>query len=140
MRRGDALRRRFGLWLGSLLLLVTVVAVAQDATEDADKEEPRRPQVRLPNYYGRVVSGQQREKIYAIQREYAPRIEAIEKQLQELVAERDAKMRGVLTPEQQKQIDELAAQAAERRERARAERRAASEQSPDESDSASRSE
>jgi hypothetical protein len=87
--------------------------------------EKKKIRVRLPNYYGRVVDSEQREKIYAIQREYAPKIEALEAQLAALEAERDERVEGVLTAEQLAKVKELRAEAKAKRARARAAKAAA---------------
>lgn len=64
---------------------------------------------RLPMYYAQVVDKEQRTRILAIQDEYAPKIEAIQRQIDALTKERDDKVAAVLTPEQQKKIDDLKA-------------------------------
>jgi hypothetical protein len=66
---------------------------------------------RLPPYFGKVVDKQQREKIYAIQNEYRPKIAAARKAMDTLVKEQNDKMLAVLTPEQQKQVQDAAANA-----------------------------
>lgn len=109
----------------SLLLTMVDWAVADEQAGEptrppaAQRSEPRG---RLPNYYTRVVTPEQREKIYGIQQQYAMKIEALEKQLAELVAQRDAEVDKVLTPEQRTQVkalaDEAAARARQRRQQA----------------------
>jgi hypothetical protein len=71
---------------------------------------------RLPTYYTKVIDKEQRAKILAIQDEYAAKIEAIQRQLKDLTKERDDKIAAVLTPEQQKKIDELKAAAQKARD------------------------
>ncbi|MGQ9564282.1 MAG: hypothetical protein ACUVQG_13450 [Thermogutta sp.] len=70
---------------------------------------------RLPMYYARVVTEEQRQKIYAIQREYYPKIAALRKQLEDLIAEQNAKIEAVLTPEQKSELDKIRAEAAAKR-------------------------
>lgn len=70
---------------------------------------------RLPMYYSRVVDNEQREKIYAIQREYAPKIDALQAQLEALTADRDEKVEAVLTPEQRNTVEKLRAAAKTKR-------------------------
>lgn len=91
---------------------------AQDAAEPAPpaatqpERKPRaKPRGRLPFYYTKVVDKQQREQIYAIQAKHADAIAKIRAELAKVVAERDAEIRAVLTPEQQQQIDKLRAEA-----------------------------
>jgi hypothetical protein len=70
---------------------------------------------RLPVYYARVVDEKQRQKIYDIQRKYHPQIEALQKQLEELIAKRNAEIEAVLTPQQKAEIEKLRQEAATRR-------------------------
>lgn len=85
---------------------------AQSAQQEAQPAQPTPPRGRLPAYYGQVVNQQQREQIYAIQAKYSARIAELQKQLEELRAQRDAEIEKVLTPEQLKRIAELRARAA----------------------------
>lgn len=71
---------------------------------------------RLPAYYRQVVTEQQRQAIYRIQAEYAPKIAALRAQLEALIAEQDAKIRAVLSPEQLKRIEQLREEAKKARE------------------------
>jgi hypothetical protein len=70
---------------------------------------------RLPNFYAQVVTAEQRQKIYDIQRKYFDKIEALRKQLEALIAQRDAEIEAVLTPEQKAKIEQLRKEASERR-------------------------
>ncbi|MBN2477188.1 MAG: hypothetical protein JXB62_21450 [Pirellulales bacterium] len=83
-------------------------------------EKAKESRGRLPSYYRRVVDEKQREAIYAIQKEYAPKIAALKAQLETLTNERDAKVVAVLTPEQRKEIDDLKAAAKAEREKKKA--------------------
>ncbi|MGL6227111.1 MAG: hypothetical protein ACRC10_10880 [Thermoguttaceae bacterium] len=60
---------------------------------------------RLPNGYGKLVSAQQKEDIYAIQREYLPLIELLRVRMELLKAEMDNKIKDKLSPEQAKKVD-----------------------------------
>ena len=72
------------------------------------KAEAKKPSHRLPNYFGDLgLEEGQRDKIYAVQDEYGPKIEALERQLETLRKERDAKVAAVLTPDQVKKLDDL---------------------------------
>ncbi len=94
------------LWLVPALMTVAlagprVSAVAQDAEPAAAKKQPaaaKKFRGRLPNYYRQVVDAKQRTAIYKVQKEYAPRIEALKAQLAALMKERDEKVVAVLTP------------------------------------------
>jgi len=76
-------------------------------------QETFRP--RLPMYYARVVDEKQRQKIYDIQRKYHPQIEALQRQLEELIAKRNAEIEAVLTAEQKAEIEKLRQEAGTRR-------------------------
>ncbi len=66
---------------------------------------------RLPPYFGAVVTPELREKIYAIQAEYDPKISELRKEIEALTNARDEKIYALLTPEQRKKIEELKAAA-----------------------------
>ncbi|GAB6165763.1 hypothetical protein JCM19992_17630 [Thermostilla marina] len=87
---------------------------SQPATNDA-KTGTSNFRPRLPNYYAAVVSEQQRQQIYAIQREYWEKIQPLLKQLEALEAERDAKIEAVLSPEQKAAVQKARDEAAARR-------------------------
>ena len=111
------------------LLLTAGSPLAQENSADGAKAaaQPRvRAQARgrLPNFYRQLVSPDQREKIYSIQKSYSSQIEDLEKQLADLVAKRNAEIESVLTPEQRAKLKNLEADAAKQREEAR-KRRAA---------------
>jgi Spy/CpxP family protein refolding chaperone len=90
----------------------TILSAAEGDSPEGDK--PAKPRGRLPAYYSRVVTPEQRAEIYSIQEEYAPQIEELVLQLQTLIAERDSKVSGVLTPEQLDEIKQLKADARSR--------------------------
>jgi hypothetical protein len=83
--------------------------------EESAPKKTKEFRPRLPSYYGRVVDQKQRERIYGIQREYHPKIEDLRAQLAALIAERDEKIAGVLTPEQRKEVERLQAEARAKR-------------------------
>lgn len=58
----------------------------------------------LPMGYRDVVTGEQREQIYAIQKEYRPKMEELMKQMSALRQEMDQKIESILTPEQKEKI------------------------------------
>jgi hypothetical protein len=72
------------------------------AKEPQDKDEPAG---RLPPYYKDVVDEAQRDKIYAIQAEYADRIDRLRKQLDDLLEQRDQRIEAVLTPQQRAKVE-----------------------------------
>ncbi len=84
--------------------------VSAEQKGDAVKAEPKATKKRatvrrLPAYYAQLVDDRQRERIYRIQSDYGPRIEALETEIEALTAKRDAEIRAVLTPEQRQQLD-----------------------------------
>jgi hypothetical protein len=83
-------------------------------TKTVDKKG-KAPSNRLPPYYSKVVDQQQREKIYVIQNEYRPKIAAARKALETLIKEQIEKTLAVLTPEQQKKVQDAAATAKKKR-------------------------
>ena len=119
--------RRLACWtlLGCLTVAVATVAQpvlgvegkapATETTKKKIKVKVRKGHHRLPNYYAIVVGDEQREKIYNIQDEYRPKIEALRAELKVLLKERNEKIEAVLTPEQKQQIDEARAEAEAKR-------------------------
>ena len=73
------------------------------AKKGADEDEE--PAGRLPAYFKDVVDEAQRDKIYAIQAEYANRIDRLRQQLTALEDERDERIERVLTPQQQARVE-----------------------------------
>jgi hypothetical protein len=104
-----------------ILPLVVSIALAQQDTKssskadakaadkaDAKSTKPRAPaRGRLPAYYSQVVNGQQRERIYAIQQQYAPKIAELKAQLAALQDKQNAEVEAVLTPEQLATVKKL---------------------------------
>jgi hypothetical protein len=70
-------------------------------------EKSKAPKGRLPPHYAKVVTQQQREKIYNIQEEYRTKIEAARAQLDALVKEEKDKISAVLNEEQKKKVEEF---------------------------------
>ena len=102
------------------LLLVGGSPFAQEKAAAPQNEAPASPRAqargRLPNYYRQVVTPDQREKIYAVQSKYVEQIEALEKQIAEIEAKRDAEVLALLSPEQQEKVKMLEEEARKRRE------------------------
>ncbi|MBX3413675.1 MAG: hypothetical protein KF708_13375 [Pirellulales bacterium] len=107
-------------WSALCLGLVVIGGDLLSAQEKAGVAKPKLPRGRLPAYYSQVVSPDQKEKIYEVQKSYAPRIKELRAQLATLQTERDAKCRALLTSEQRKKVDELVAEAKAARETAEA--------------------
>jgi Spy/CpxP family protein refolding chaperone len=111
------------LWttLASLAIVLACLArptIGQDegkASQPAAAKTAKKSRGRLPNFYRQVVDPQQRETIYKIQAEYAPKIAELQAQLEKLIKERDEKIAAVLTPEQRKRVEDLNAAARAKR-------------------------
>lgn len=95
-----------------LLLLSCGPLAAQDAAPAARAK----PRGRLPAYYAKVISAPQKEQVYRVQAEYEQRIDALESQIAALEKQRNDAIRALLTPEQRKQVDALAAEAKTKRD------------------------
>ena len=83
----------------------------------AAKKKPAKPRGRLPNYYTKVVSPQQRKLIYSIQGKYAEQIAKLQKELDALKAKMNAEVAAVLTSEQKAEVEKLRAAAAAKRKK-----------------------
>jgi hypothetical protein len=103
-----------------------VVAQPKDGAAKAEVKKAKKAPAkgRLPAYYSQVVTEGQRQRIYQIQADYNPKIEALEAEIEALESQRDAEIRAVLSPEQQKRLDARIADAQAKRE-AKAEKKAA---------------
>ena len=83
--------------------------------ESKAESKARRGPRRLPLYYARVVSSEQRERIYEIQAEYAEEIQAIENELKKKMSERDQAVQAVLSVEQLDEVKRWISEAKKRR-------------------------
>ena len=104
---------------GGFLFSHAAVSLAADPAKTpakADKAEKAKAAGRLPAHYGEVVDAKQREAIYAIQQQYTEKVNQLKADLDALIKQRDAKIEGVLTPEQKQKIADLAATAKAKRE------------------------
>jgi type II secretory pathway component HofQ len=97
------------------LLAVPYLVLAQSEGEAPSKTPAEGRRSPLPSLFGKIaVNDQQREQLYRIQDEYAAKIDALQQQIKALLAERDAKMEGVLTPGQKLRLAELREEARQR--------------------------
>lgn len=90
-------------------------AKAADKADAKAAKQRAKPRGRLPAYYNQVIDGQQRDKIYAIQQQYEPKINELKAELQALQDKLDAEVEGVLTPEQRTKVKELTDAAKQKR-------------------------
>ena len=95
------------------------VPAEQPAAEESTPKKKRAFRGRLPAYYGQVVDEEQRKMIYAVQMEYAPKIDALKAQLATLIEQQNQRVTAVLTPEQLKQVEDFKAAAKAKRQRAK---------------------
>ena len=121
MRRSIAMRAL--PWTGLALLTITLAWAGRPATgqeesgaKPAAAKKAKKFRGRLPNHYRHVVDEKQRQEIYKIQEEYASRLAALKAQLAAMTKERDEKVVAVLTPEQLKKVEQLAAEAKAKRD------------------------
>ena len=73
----------------------------------APRETSKTLHGRLPPYYSRVVTPQQRKKIYEIQAEYRPKIKIARARLNALINEQKEKIAEVLSTEQKLKLAEI---------------------------------
>jgi hypothetical protein len=83
-------------------------ALAAEATSPTNATKTNKAfKGRLPPHYAKVVTEEQRAKIYAIQGEYRARIDAAREQLNTLLKEEKEKISAVLTEDQKKKVEEF---------------------------------
>ena len=102
---------------------VSQATLLQEKSETEAKA--RRGWRRLPLYYARVVSSEQRERIYEIQAEYAEEIEVIENELKKKMNERDQAVQAVLSVEQLDEVKRWISEAKKRRAQRQEEKKTA---------------
>jgi hypothetical protein len=133
-------RLAWGTMLAAVAFALTSVPPSAQADEGANSGgKPAAAKSRwshkgLPRFYAKVVTPEQRETILKIQGEYAPKLDELKAKIKELRAqmdaltkERDGKIKAVLTPEQQKQIEEAEAKAQEKAQAKKDRRKAVAE-------------
>lgn len=124
----------FALCLGLALLLPASSPAQNDADQPAAAagETPAKSyRGPLPDYFGKLGVGEpQREKLYAVDAEYAGRIEALQKQIAELEKERNTRLEALLTPGQKLRLQELREEAAARAAAQAAREQATAEAAP----------
>ncbi len=93
----------------------TEVSAAQQASDRVRFERPAYFRPRLPPYYTEVVDGLQRERIYAIQKQYWQQVQNLKEQIAELESRRDRQIESQLRPEQRERVEQLRREAFEKR-------------------------
>lgn len=110
-----------GLLVGIAVLPQWLAAQADPAKKAPVAEKLDRP-APLPTYFGMIaVDDAQRKKLYGIRDEYAGKLADLQKQIDKLEAERDARMEAELTPGQKLRLQELRKKAAEEKAAKKAE-------------------
>lgn len=105
------------VWAG-MPVVMSVSSAADEKSAAAEKEAkpakkaPADYRGPLPFYYAKVVSPDQKEKLYVITEKYAAEIKQLQGKLKELEAARDKELEAALTPEQLTRIKELRDEAA----------------------------
>ena len=111
------MKRRFFNLVACALVSVGIVSVAerhllvaQESGKAANAEKAEgakkaaKTEGRLPANYAKIVSDDQRKKIYEIQGKYDKDIAALQKQIADLKAKEHAEVEAVLTPDQKKAL------------------------------------
>ena len=127
--KGMPLGILFVLFVGALLWMPNQTMLgAQQSKETQNKKEeatPKKSKGRLPVFYSQVVSGDQRDEIYAIQAKYAPEMDALVDQLVALRNKQREEIKAVLTPKQIARVKQLREEAQQLRVQRAAKRAAA---------------
>lgn len=89
-------------------LEVETKALQNEAPANEGILEDATVRTRLPNYYRNVVTEEQREQIYEIQRQYNPLLNYLRKRVELLQAELDEKTNAVLDTDQRAKIEKAA--------------------------------
>jgi hypothetical protein len=98
------------------------LSIGQEKEKSETKEKKKG---KLPAYYGDIVSGAQREKIYAIQEAHEKKIAALRDALDAAEKARDAEIEAVLDADQKVKVATAKADAAAKKAKAAAEKKAA---------------
>ena len=110
MPRRAALRSRRQKRSRQTLLLSTPTD-SGPATKPTGKTAPPDVTHRVPSGYSKLgLTDQQKEKLYKIQAEYYPKIQALEKQVDALREKREKEFESVLTAPQKRLLAEAAAE------------------------------
>jgi Spy/CpxP family protein refolding chaperone len=91
------------------LLVLAGGTTAQDAKKEVKKDDPV-PKAKgfLPMNWGKLgLTDAQKQDVYTIQGKYNAEIDKLDAKIKELKSVRDKEMKGVLTPEQKKRLEEI---------------------------------
>jgi Spy/CpxP family protein refolding chaperone len=83
--------------------------IGQDAKKDGKKDDPPvKAKGVLPTNWGKLgLSDDQKQQIYKIQNKYDEEIDKLDAKIKELKAARTKDMKGVLTADQKKRLEEI---------------------------------
>lgn len=95
----------------------------QEKPKGRGKSDGARSKGRLPSFFGGVVNDEQAEEIRKIQAEYQAKIDPLQQQIRDLLAERDGKIEKTLTDAQKKEIAKVRSDRMEKRKSARKEKK-----------------
>lgn len=87
----------------------------KEAPEGQAKKAPADYRGPLPFYYAKVVSPDQKEKIYAVQEKYQEQLKPLMAKIREIETARNKEIDALLTPDQLKRIEEIRAEAVKAR-------------------------
>lgn len=82
------------------VITASPLSIGQEKKAGEKTSEKKAAKGKLPTYYADVVSGEQREKIYAIQAKYDSQVKELNEQLAALAKKINDEIEGVLTEEQ----------------------------------------
>lgn len=94
-----------GLMSAPVLLAQKVEAKPETKAAAPDKSKEAKSYKRLPAYYGDLVDGAQKEKIYALQEKWGKQIDELAEQVKALQQKRDAEIEAVLTADQKAKLE-----------------------------------
>lgn len=100
---------RAGLFaLAAALAVLSTDGISQDKKDDKKPAEPPRAKGVLPSNWKKLgLTDTQVQNVYKIQNKYNDQIEELNAKIAELKATRDKELKGVLTPEQKKRLDDI---------------------------------
>jgi hypothetical protein len=118
-----------GLWIGSNPSSVGQEAKKADKTAKTEKAEAteKKAKGRLPQYYADIVTGEQREKIYAIQAKHQEKISELNATLLAATRAMNAEIEAVLTADQKIKLKAAQEEGAAKKKKAGAEKKAAAD-------------
>jgi hypothetical protein len=127
------------LWKKVLVLAVVLSAAGIAITgsplsvgqeKKATEKKTEKSKGRLPAYYADVVSGEQREKIYAIQAKYDAEVKELNAQLAALAKKINDEIEAVLTDEQKQKVADARADAGAKKKKKATDKKAAEAAKP----------